>query len=52
MVEARIGSGEQEGLDGNEMSGLVDELTVYSQALGGSEIAAIRAAGGAGKCRP
>lgn len=33
-------------------AGMLDELTVYSRALGVEEIAAIAAAGAAGKCKP
>lgn len=50
-VEARFGSGEQEGSTGNEMSGSLDELTIYSRAIDASEVAAIWGAGSAGKCR-
>jgi hypothetical protein len=49
-VEARIGSGEQDGVDANPLSGFVDELTIYDRALGPTEISAIAASGSTGKC--
>jgi len=51
-VGPRIGSGEQEEVDGQEFSGVIDELTVYSRALEAGEVAAIHAAGTSGKCTP
>lgn len=49
-VEARIGSGEQDGVDVNPMSGFIDELTIYDRALDPTEISAIAASGSTGKC--
>ncbi len=50
-VEPRVGSGEQTDVDGNDFSGLLDELTIYDRPLEPSEIASIHAAGSAGKCK-
>lgn len=36
---------------GNNFPGLIDEASIYTRALGASEIQAIAAAGSAGKCR-
>lgn len=49
-VDARIGSGEQEGVDRNAMTGFIDELTIYDRALEPGEIQAIVASGSTGKC--
>jgi hypothetical protein len=38
-------------LDGQHLFGQIDELTLYDRALDGPEIAAIAAAGAAGKCK-
>src|SRR5207248_7131178 len=36
----------------HKLKGNLDEVSIYSRALSGSEIAAIYAAGSAGKCKP
>ena len=51
-VGPRIGSGEQLEVEGQAFSGLIDELTIYDRALDATDIAAIHAAGSAGKCKP
>jgi hypothetical protein len=50
----RIGAGnllEHDGIP-DRFKGRIDEASLYSRALAGNEIAAIYAAGSAGKCRP
>lgn len=50
-VPAQIGRGEQDNLDGPVFYGRIDEFSVYDRALDAGEVAAIHAAGSAGKCR-
>src|SRR5439155_9580031 len=45
---ATLTIGQAEGI--GPVDGLIDEMTIYNRALGGSEISAIYSAGGAGKC--
>jgi hypothetical protein len=46
----RIGGGSESGCAGDYLDGLVDEPAIYNRALSSNEVAAIYAAGAAGKC--
>ncbi len=50
--EQFIGQREQSGPLVGRFNGLIDELSIYNRVLSGAEIAAIHAAGTAGKCKP